>query len=247
MKIEKMEASRICVSVGGRDLATAVVIARQVASQADVIEIRLDGIANPSLPVFFSSLRCPLLFTNRPTWEGWQHSGSVEERVGLLVEAVSAGAAYVDLELLAPTASLRRLREAVAGTSTRLILSRHDFSATPPLADLLDWVKQMRECGADIGKVVTTAHDHHDVLRVLHLQEDCAALGLPLTAFCMGRIGLISRLATIELGGFMTYCAADGAGTTAPGQITVSEFRKVCKLLHLRSSGESSREDLVDG
>jgi len=239
MSMEKKEASRICVSVGSRELATAVNLARQVAPLADVVEIRLDCIANPSLPVFFSSLRCPLLFTNRPTWEGGQHCGSEEERVDLLIEAVSAGAAYVDLELLAPAASLRRLRDAVDGTATRLILSRHDFSATPPLADLLEWIKQMREGGADIGKVVTTARDHHDVLRVLHLQEDCAALGLPLIAFCMGRAGLISRLATIELGGFMTYCAADDAATTAPGQISVAEFRKICDLLHLRPSGES--------
>ena len=247
MSTEKREASRICVSVAGGDLATAVGLARQVEPLADVIEIRLDGIVDPSLPAFFSSLRCPLLFTNRPTWEGGQHSGPEEERVGLLVEAASAGAAYVDLELLAPAASLKRLREAVAGTSTRLILSRHDFSATPPLAELLDWVKQMHEKGADIGKVVTTARDHRDVLRVLHLQEDCAALGLPLIAFCMGRIGLISRLATIELGGFMTYCAADGGGSTAPGQISVAQFRKVCELLHLRSSSASCVTEPVDG
>ncbi len=215
-------------------MAEAVSTARQVAALADVIEIRLDCIAGPVIPDFFSALRCPLLFTNRPTWEGGMYSGPEGARVDQLVEAVAAGAAYVDLELQAPASSLIRLREAVTDKVARLILSRHDFTGTPPTGELLSWVHRMRECGADIGKIVTTAHDHHDVLRVLHLQEDCSALDFPLIAFCMGRAGLISRLATIELGGYMTYCAADGSEATAPGQIAVAEFRKVCGLLQLQ-------------
>lgn len=227
-------SSRICVSIGNAEMAEAVRTARRVSALADVIEIRLDCISEPAIPVFFSSLRCPLLFTNRPTWEGGRFSGQEGARVGCLVEAVSAGAAYVDLELQSPASSLMRLREAMAGQAAQLILSRHDFAGTPPTGELLDWIHRMRECGADIGKIVTTAHDYHDVLRVLNLQEACSAHDFPLIAFCMGRAGLISRLATIELGGYMTYCAADGSEVTAPGQIAVAEFRKVCSLLQFR-------------
>lgn len=239
--MREVHTSRICVSIGNSVMAEAVSTARQVAVLADVIEIRLDCIDDPAIPDFFSALRCPLLFTNRPMWEGGMYSGPEGARVDQLVEAVAAGAAYVDLELQAPASSLICLREALAGQEAQLILSRHDFTGTPPTGELLSWVNRMRECGADIGKIVTTAHDHHDVLRVLHLQEDCSALDFPLIAFCMGRAGLISRLATIELGGYMTYCAADGSEATAPGQIAVAEFRKVCGLLHLLP--EDSRAD----
>lgn len=224
---------RICVSIGNNDLAAAVETARRVAPLADVIEIRLDCIAAPSLPVFFSSLRCPLLFTNRPEWEGGRFSGAEEMRVALLVEAIQAGAAFVDLELRAPDRSLALIRDAVQGAETRLILSFHDFAGTPPASELVARVREMRDRGAEIGKIVTTAHDSRDVLRVLQLQESCADLNMPLIAFCMGRAGVISRLATLELGGYMTYCAVDSREVTASGQIAVADLRTIHALLQI--------------
>jgi 3-dehydroquinate dehydratase-1/3-dehydroquinate dehydratase/shikimate dehydrogenase len=89
----------------------------------------------------------------------------------------------------------------------------------------------MAERGADIAKIITTAHDWLDVLRVLGLQEDAARLGLPLIAFCMGRAGVISRLATIELGGFMSYCTVNEQEATAPGQIPVRVMREMQQRL----------------
>lgn len=224
---------RICVSIGNNDQAAAVATARRVAPLADVIEIRLDCITSPALPVFFSSLRRPLLFTNRPTWEGGRFSGAEETRLALLVEAIQAGAAYVDLELRAPERSLALIRDAVQGAETRLILSYHDFAGTPSAGELVARVREMRDRGADIGKIITTAHEYRDVLRVLQLQESCADLNLPLIAFCMGRAGVISRLATLELGGYMTYCAVDSREVTAPGQIAVADLRTIYSLLHI--------------
>ena len=221
---------RICVSIGRRDILSAVEAAKGIASLADVLEIRLDFLDNPSIPAFLSALHCPLLFTNRPTWEGGHYTGPEEERIELLAEAIVGGAAYVDLELQSPPTSLHRLRSESAGSATRLILSRHDFSGTPDREELVAWLQAMGEGGADIGKIVTTAHDHHDVLRVLHLQEEAAAMDLPLIAFCMGQPGMISRLATLELGGYMTYCAVDVKEATAPGQIAVTDLKRIYTL-----------------
>lgn len=237
---------RICVSIGRRDIPSAVEAAQGIASLADVLEIRLDCLENPSIPAFLSALRCPLLFTNRPTWEGGFYTGPEEGRIALLAEAIAGSAAYVDLELQAPPESLRRLRALSSGSATRLILSRHDFLGTPTREQLVDWLRAMQEAGADIGKIVTTAHDYHDVLRVLHLQEEAAAMGLPLIAFCMGRPGLISRLATIELGGYMTYCAVDVEEATAPGQIAVTDMQSIYSILH-RGTLETGGETRVEG
>lgn len=237
---------RICVSIGRRDILSAVEAAQGIASLADVLEIRLDCLENPSIPAFLSALRCPLLFTNRPTWEGGFYRGPEEERIALLAEAIAGGAAYVDLELQAPPESRRRLKAESAGSATRFILSRHDFSGTPARAQLVDWLRAMQEAGADIGKIVTTAHDYHDVLRVLHLQEEAAAMDLPLIAFCMGRPGLISRLATLELGGYMTYCAVEMEEATAPGQIAVTDMKRIYSILH-HGTRESDDEIPVEG
>ncbi len=237
---------RVCVSIGRPDILGAVEAAQGIASLADVLEIRLDCLENPSIPAFLSALRCPLLFTNRPTWEGGFYTGPEEERIELLAEAIVGGAAYVDLELQAPPASLRRLRAESARSGTRLILSRHDFLATPPRQELVGWLRAMRDGGGDIGKIVTTAHDYHDVLRVLQLQEEAAAMDLPLIAFCMGQSGMISRLATLDLGGYMTYCAVDLQEATAPGQIAVTDMRRIYALLH-RGPLETGGESLAEG
>lgn len=222
---------RICVAVGRPDIASAIQAAKEIAALADVIEIRLDCIAAAEVAPFFKALARPLLFTNRPTWEGGSFAGTESERIDLLCEAVRGGAAYIDLELQAPAESLRRLGDAIAGSATQLILSHHNFEHTPPREELVGRLTLMREKGAHIGKIVTMAHDYHDALRVLQLQEDATAAHFPLIAFCMGRAGVISRLATLELGGYMTYCAVDAEEATAPGQIAVADLRAIYELL----------------
>jgi 3-dehydroquinate dehydratase-1/3-dehydroquinate dehydratase/shikimate dehydrogenase len=233
---------RICVSIGRRDALKAIEAAQGIAPLADVIEIRLDCIERPSIPFFLSAIRTPLLFTNRPTWEGGCYAGQEDSRLDLLVEAMQGGAAYIDLELQAPAASLARIRIESAGAETKLILSRHDFHKTPPREELSGWLQAMRDNGADIGKIVTTAQDYHDVLRVLQLQEEAAALNFPLIAFCMGKSGTISRLATLELGGYMTYCALDTKEATAPGQISVADLRSIYALLHREEEDNTLKE-----
>ena len=88
--------------------------------------------------------------------------------------------------------------------------------------------------GADIGKIVTTAMGPGDSLRILALQERAMAAGFALCAFAMGAAGAISRLATLYLGGFMSYAALSPELATAPGQLSVQEIHA---LLHILERG----------
>ncbi|MDP3478987.1 MAG: type I 3-dehydroquinate dehydratase [Desulfoprunum sp.] len=225
---------RVCVAVGRPDMRSAVNAAREISTLADVVEIRLDCIADAEVKPFLDTVSGPLLFTNRPTWEGGTFAGPEQERIDLLLDAVRGGAAYIDLELQAPSESLQRLRDALAGSKTLLILSHHNFELTPSREELVKRLSLMQEKGAHVGKIVTMAHDYHDVLRVLQLQEEAMARNFPLIAFCMGRAGIISRLATLELGGYMTYCAVDAEEATAPGQIAVADFKTIYRILEDR-------------
>lgn len=223
----------ICVAIGKNTVTEAIAAAQIAAVEADVVEIRIDAMVEPEVEPLLSELDHPMLFTCRPDWEGGLYTGPEEERLALLEEAVAHGAAFVDLELKAPDDSFSRLLPKLADSPTRLIVSNHNFEATGSREELLEILKAMKEKGADIGKIITTAHTFSDVLRVLQLQQDARELDLPLIAFCMGCAGVVSRLATLELGGFMTYCAPnDGAGT-APGQITVSNLRRALQALSL--------------
>lgn len=226
-------AGLICVAVGKDTVEKAIAAAKIASTEADVVEIRIDAMGNPQIEPFISQIDRPLLFTCRPDWEGGFFTGSEDSRLALLEEAVEKGAAYVDLELQAPQDSFERLVAKLQGSSTRLIVSNHNFESTGSREELLDILAAMKRKGADIGKIITTAHCFNDVLRVLQLQEDARELDLPLIAFCMGRAGVISRFATLELGGFMTYCAPDDGVGTAPGQITVSKLRHALQSLDL--------------
>ncbi len=222
---------RICVAVAQETVCEALVVAGRVASQADVIEIRLDYLNEMLVTPFLAAIRKPLLFTNRPAWEGGRFAGEEDVRLAPLLEAVAQEAAYVDLELMAQAQSLKRLQAGIEHASTRLILSWHNFEKTPARPELMTKLQAMQEKGAHIGKIVTMAHNFRDVLSVLQLQEDAARMQFPLIAFCMGQPGIISRLATLELGGFMTYCSANDGGATAPGQLSVAALREIVERI----------------
>ncbi len=220
----------LCVAVGVEKMSEALELVERESRHADLIEVRLDNLVDLKkidYQAFFTAASVPLLFTLRPDWEGGYFSGPEAERIDLLTEACESGASYIDCELRAPAETRRSLRKVCGRHGTKLILSYHDFSSTPPEHILTDALRQMSEEGANIGKIVTLAENYLDVLRVLALQIPAQQRGLPLTAFCMGSPGVISRVATVKLGGFMTYCAADSDLETAPGQLTADKVRTI--------------------
>ncbi|MFU8819183.1 MAG: type I 3-dehydroquinate dehydratase [Desulfurivibrio sp.] len=238
-------SSRLCVSLARADLTALVEVANRVAPLADLLEIRLDALtgtaANPpesTLRGLVTGLTRPLLFTNRPDWEGGHYHGSEEQRIAPLLAALAAGCAWVDIELRTDAGLLSRvIAAAEQGGATgpeapgRVIISWHDFNGTPDATTLADIVRRQQQAGAAVGKLVTMAHSFRDVLRVLTLQDLAADLNFPLIAFCMGEAGMISRLATCRLGGFMTYAAAEEGEATAPGQLPAALLRQIENLI----------------
>ncbi len=222
--------AKICVSIADRDLGRALALAKTAAEQADVLEIRLDALAEPLITPFVEELKVPLLFTCRPEWEGGEFSGSEEERLALLGEAVSNGAAYVDIELRTGEGLRQQLISDARANKVKTIVSWHDFKTTASSQALRSIFQEQYRSGADIGKIVTMADNFQDVLRVLDLQDLASEMSFPLSAFCMGRAGMISRIATLELGGFMSYAAPDDGPLSAPGQLTVSAMRRVVEV-----------------
>ena len=222
---------RICVSIARETVEEGLAVARHISPLADVIEIRLDRLKKIAVAPFISHLTKPLLFTNRPLWEGGGFAGDEEARIAPLIEAVQQGAHYVDLELKAPASSHKAMLAVVENYASRLILSWHNFLETPTKAELVGRLAMIQDTGAHIAKIVTTAHDYHDVLRVLDLQEEAARMDVPKWLTRQKWQGVISRVATVELGGYMTYCAANGDEATAPGQLSVAVLRQIVALV----------------
>ncbi|MDG4475105.1 type I 3-dehydroquinate dehydratase [Thiovibrio frasassiensis] len=218
---------RLCVSIAAATPAEALALAKEAEPVADVLEIRLDSMTHPEIPAFLQGINKPLLFTNRPTWEGGNCAAGEPERIDLLKKAAEAGAAYVDIELNAEPTLATELIAAARANNCKSIVSWHDFKCTASRQALTEIFQRQCRSGADIGKIVTTARCFQDVFRVLALQEQAAELGFPLIAFCMGPAGMISRVASTDLGGYMTYAAPDNGPATAPGQLPASSLRRI--------------------
>lgn len=222
---------KICVCIAASDGAAVLEAITPVLPLVDVVEIRLDGMVNPQVADCIKSLNKPVLATNRPLWEGGQWSGTEETRADLLCQALSWGARFVDIELRAAPAIRARIREQADQCGAQMIISSHNFQTTPSSRSLTRILNAMRGSGANIGKIVVTANNPGDCLRVLTLQEKAMSAGFPLCAFAMGESGAISRLATLKLGGFMTYAALNREQATAPGQLTVETLHQMLHLL----------------
>lgn len=221
----------ICVSVAADTGESLLAATASVLPLIDVVEIRLDAMRDPCVEHCIAALGKPVLITNRPLWEGGQWSGSEEERIELLCQGLRWGARYADIELKAAPALHAKVQETAHQHNARVIVSSHDFHGTPDAGQLHATLARMMACGADIGKIVTTATSPAEALRVLALQEAAMANGFPLSAFAMGQAGTISRLATLYLGGCMTYAALSRDQATAPGQLTVHDLRALLALL----------------
>lgn len=220
---------RLCVPIVEATPARARNLYMRAARKRLWAEVRLDYLEKPVLKRLFRTLPGPVIATNRPRAEGGRWTGSEADRLALLEEALSYGVQAIDVEFSAD-AAWRRDLFARRGP-TRLILSWHDFTGTPEEAQLEETFAALLAQEADILKVVTTARTPEDNLRILALIPRARAAGKEIIAFCMGPLGKWSRLATIFLGGFLTFAPFSENQASAPGQITANDMRRLWRLL----------------
>ena len=153
-----------------------------------------------------------------------------------LLRAIEAGARFVDVELEAQKQMSKRVRGAAHESGTVFIRSYHDYEGTDSLEALKAVVEKCVYHGADMVKIVTTAHSQADVDKVMALypwvheekasgNERIGALADGgLIAFCMGEAGRMSRLEALAHGAPFTYAALSEKEAAAPGQWPAAEM-----------------------
>ena len=132
----------------------------------------------------------------------------------------------IDIEL-----GTRNLDEAVLKIKSRVkcLLSFHDLKETPPLDKMREIVQRQLKSGADICKVITNAQSSEDNLSVLQLIADFPETRI--VAFAMGPLGFASRVLCPLVGGNFTYASTEKGKESAPGQITVTDLRKLYEMM----------------
>jgi len=203
----------ICTSIQNKEFKAIL----KALETEEMAEIRLDlcALDEEEIQALFQDTDVPLVATCRLAEE--------PQAPELLELAIEAGAKYVDLEMEAPAAVGRRIREACRNYGTVLIRSYHNYTETPQRDVLESILERARIYGGEVVKIVTTARSKADVDAVMSLYAK-AAPGT-LVAFCMGDIGRESRLEALRCGAPFTYACLTEGEETAAGQWTSAEMR----------------------
>ncbi len=224
----------LCLSIAEKEEAQILFQAQQLVYLADIVEIRLDSMIQPDIGNLVGKLGKPILVTNRAKWEGGAWAGSEEQRIAVLLQAVAAGARYVDIELRTERGLRDKIIQAAYRHEAWPLVSWHNFSETPQDAQLSAIYEEMKTSGANSGKIVTTAQAPSDAVRLLALLERVDKK-FPLSTFAMGEAGAVTRFACLYLGGHISYASLGGEKNTAPGQIGIIRLRNLCSLFEERS------------
>ncbi|HWP85823.1 MAG TPA: type I 3-dehydroquinate dehydratase, partial [Terriglobia bacterium] len=209
---------RICVVATGRTPGELMECAHRALRDSPLVELRLDWVPNPAeaialVPRLLASAsrsgRGRTVFlqaTCRRTPNGGRFGGSVARQLSLLRRAAEAGCRLLDLEIESAE-SAGRAAVAALRQDAILILSFHDFHATPPLGPV---ARRLRRFAADYYKAVPTAvrlSDNCRILEFLSSRNQQTSERGKWIAFAMGEPGIPSRVLSLSRGGALVYAA----------------------------------------
>lgn len=180
------------------------------------------------------SLRLPLIATLRSRKEGGGRSISDSKRLSIFEKALPFVDA-IDLEL--GSVRLRKTLVPLARRKgKRIILSYHNFKATPTNRVMLGLIRRGKRGGADLVKLAVTPQKAGDLARLLLLTHRNREKHL--VSIAMGRLGLVSRVLAPLFGSLLTYSFV--GRPQAPGQLSIERTLKEMKAfqgaLHPSSS-----------
>src|SRR5471032_3277489 len=194
-----MSKPRLCVTVTAATTAE-LRQKRDAVVDADLIELRLDTVSDPSVAGALAGRRRPAIVTCRPAWEGGAFKGAEDERKQILTDALNLGAEYVDIEWRA------RFDDLIAQAGgRRIVLSTHDFHSLP--IDLTARVHAMRSTGAEVIKIAAQMTSLSDCVPLLDLGAQTGKQsGIVLIG--MGPYGMATRVLAGRFGSAWTYAGA---------------------------------------
>lgn len=231
---------KICLPVVGK---TNEEILQQISSFSsyiyDFIELRIDFYENISdsskvislLKEITKITNKPILFTYRSLKEGGQVQLSDDEYVRLIETACCSDVDMIDVEVMSGNQLVYQLVEMIHKNNKKVILSYHDFTATPNDLEIKGVLEKMEILNGDILKIAVMPQTYKDVIRLLNVtMEMSEKLNKPLITMSMGHLGKVSRLIGELTGSCVTFASA--GKSSAPGQVDVEDINMILEAIH---------------
>jgi len=224
----------VCVPIRERTAGGMVRAARAARRRgADLVELRLDYLARcgpKDIESLAERLRSvPAVATLRPEREGGRYRGGERPRLDLLERAIRCGFEHVDLELSIGRRELCRLTGLARRRGVRAIVSHHDFRRTPPVAGIVQRLRQCVRAGG-LAKAAFTVLRPGDCARILGAARRARGRAPGAIVVGMGPAGTITRTLSPFLGAAFVYAGLDRRRLTAPGQPDIGALMEYWKV-----------------
>lgn len=204
---------------------------QRVTQLTDAIELRLDYLDQVDISEIRQLRRdfpISMIFTLRKKSQGGLFSQTEPQRLVMIEQLAQIEPEYIDLECDVPVEFAIKLKH--QHPSIQLIRSYHDFENTPDnLADLLT---SLRHESFSIYKIVTFAQSTLDCLNVMIFANSVPS-DIKATIFCMGELGIPSRIFGPVVGNDLHYVCIDDE--VAPGQLSLSKLLELYRFRSINS------------
>lgn len=136
----------------------------------------------------------------------------------------------LDIEMFRDAGSVAKLTQLAHEKNVLVIMSNHDFAKTPRQQDIENRLLKQDQMGADILKIAVMPKSKQDVFTLMNATLAVSQKSQkPLLTMSMGQLGTISRVATANMGGSLSFGMIGEA--SAPGQIDVTQLKHLLKTV----------------
>ncbi len=223
-----MSKTRIVVPITATSIKGALRDISEANKVADIIELRLDFLKALPKPKDIQTLikACdkPAICTCRPQREGGKFYDNEDERAAILRNCIEAGTDFVDVEISSELNFRKDILSLAAQKGVKVILSAHFLKHTPTHPELDNLFDDMEREKPFAAKIIGTAQSEKDNERIIDFLKQHNRKGTKLIAFCMGKIGVRSRIESGRHGSFLAFASLSKGAESAKGQMTVKEM-----------------------
>lgn len=227
----ELRAGRPAVAVSFTDADDAGDIAAAKAAGVAIAELRIDLFGRTEVDHVLATIKrlsgLPILATIRLAEEGGGWKDGEEARLAL-IRAILPHIDAIDVELRA-AATLAAVAPEARAQGKTLVVSHHDFEATPSADQLAAIAGRAVAAGADVVKIAAAIRDDADLAALAGLLTSRPAPNLVVIG--MGEQGLVTRLLFPALGSLFTF-AGKGERTSAPGQLSYGRTLSLLSTLY---------------
>lgn len=203
----------------GEDL----ILSAQIAG-ADMIELWCDRLFPDTAQKLVLVSELPVIVNLKDESEHGEFHGTMFERIKILEDLITQGAVLIDLPY---TKDLEYVD--IERLSKNLILSYHDFKGTPSLDEIETLINKMLMLNPKYIKLAFSVNQEIDLMNLFKLQTNRRDLWGKSIILGMGQKGMITRMTSSMFSHPFTFACIDQYSKTAPGQMTISQLRKIWK------------------